>query len=333
MKNKGLKIAGLIILVLLVGFFIGPREKAPKLSAEIVDTLPAELKTLEKFISDRENSIKTLKSDNESRIIWANPDSIHKTKYCFVYLHGFTASPIEGNGLSSVLSEKYNANIYLPRLQAHGTESDENMLDFNIEKYWKSAQESYLIGKKLGEKVILLGTSTGGSLALMIAAEYSDIEAIMLYSPNIDLYDNKSFILAMPWGLQITRLFYGGKYRSWDANEEQDKYWQHYYRLEALVKLKVMLKSYMTKELFTRVTQPVFLGYYYENDENQDHVVSVPAMLEMFDELGTPADKKVKVAFPKAGEHVLTWLYSAKSIDEVRNETFNFLDKIVMPTN
>ena len=61
----------------------------------------------------------------------------------------------------------------------------------------------------------------------------------------------------------------------------------------------------MRPEVFQRITAPVFMGYYYKNEEEQDKVVSIPAMLRMFDQLGTPEDKKQKVAFPEAGDHVI----------------------------
>lgn len=45
--------------------------------------------------------------------------------------------------------------------------------------------------------------------------------------------------------------------------------------------------------------------YYYRDEVHQDSVVSVPAMLNMFSQLGTPAGKKIKEAIPYAGNHVM----------------------------
>ena len=57
----------------------------------------------------------------------------------------------------------------------------------------------------------------------------------------------------------------------------------------------------------------------------QDKVVSVPAMLKMFDQLGTPKELKVKKAFPDAGDHVITSSLSTKSYDKVTHEVTTFL--------
>ena len=45
------------------------------------------------------------------------------------------------------------------------------------------------------------------------------------------------------------------------------------------------------------------LLYYYKDSIHQDSVVSVPAMLNMFEELGSGI--KVKKAVPNAGNHVM----------------------------
>jgi hypothetical protein len=42
-------------------------------------------------------------------------------------------------------------------------------------------------------------------------------------------------------------------------------------------------------EVFEKIKVPVLMLYYYKDEENQDKVVSVEAMLKAFDELGTPA--------------------------------------------
>ena len=61
----------------------------------------------------------------------------------------------------------------------------------------------------------------------------------------------------------------------------------------------------------------------------QDNTVSVPAMLKMFDELGTPADLKQKIAFPKAGAHVIASYIRSKDWQDVEKETDKFLSDIV----
>ncbi len=71
------------------------------------------------------------------------------------------------------------------------------------------------------------------------------------------------------------------------------------------------------------------MGYYYKNDTLQDHTVSVPAMLDMFEKLGTPDELKVKQPFPEAGEHVIGSYLTSGDLDGVRKATFLFLEEVV----
>mgnify|MGYP001803425172 FL=1 len=80
------------------------------------------------------------------------------------------------------------------------------MLDLTAEDMMQSAAEAIAIGKKIGNKVILVTTSTGGTYGLYLAEQQPDIAAIILYSPNVKIYDPNSGLLAKPWGLQLARL-------------------------------------------------------------------------------------------------------------------------------
>jgi hypothetical protein len=85
----------------------------------------------------------------------------------------------------------------------------------------------------------------------------------------------------------------------------------------------------MKPEVFSRIKCPVFLGYYYKNETEQDNTVSVPAMLKMFDELGTPENLKEKKAFPMVAAHVIASYVRSKDWQSVEKETDNFLaDKV-----
>jgi hypothetical protein len=87
------------------------------------------------------------------------------------------------------------------------------------------------------------------------------------------------------------------------------------------------VETAMCPEIFERITSPVFMGYYYKNEEEKDEVVSVPAMLKMFDQLGTPRDKKEKMAFPDAGDHVIISHLSTPNHSQVEKAALNFLEE------
>ncbi|MDZ7648638.1 MAG: alpha/beta fold hydrolase [Cytophagales bacterium] len=67
---------------------------------------------------------------------------------------------------------------------------------FTADRIWEGAKQALAIGKQLGNKVILVSTSTGGTLALILAAEYpDDVHALINMSPNIAINDPAAFLL------------------------------------------------------------------------------------------------------------------------------------------
>jgi len=85
----------------------------------------------------------------------------------------------------------------------------------------------------------------------------------------------------------------------------------------------------MKPEVFEKIKCPVFLAYYYKNEEEQDKTVSIPAMLEMFDQLGTSPELKHKMPLPETGAHVIASYIRSKDWQSVERETTRFLAEVV----
>ena len=314
-------------IAVVITLYLGPKVETPDLSTDL-PTVTDDLNQLEAEVSKEERDQPLLKEDNEARIVWFD-SAYQKTPFSVVYLHGFSASQSEGDPIHREFAKRYGCNLYLSRLYAHGLSEEEPLLKMTAEKMLGSAKRAVAIGQQLGEKVILMSTSTGGTFSLYLAGAHPEIHSLVLYSPNISLYDPNSFFLSMPWGLQIARLILGGNYYSIEAPEEDQQYWNTRYRVEALTHLQALVESTMTPEVFQKVQQPVFLGYYYKSEEEQDQTVSIPAMLEMYEQLGTPESAKRKIAFPNAGDHVIASRLTCKDLENVRQETFKFAEEVL----
>jgi esterase/lipase len=328
--KKFLKWLTAIIVLLIIGYSVGPRPPKPDFKTPEI-TLPSSLTDLEQQINDSEKSVRGIKPDNQARIIWADSSKKEKTKIVFLYLHGFSASQAEGDPVHRDLAKKYNANLYLARLSEHGIErGDSTMINLTADKYEASAEKALDIAERLGDEVIVIGTSTGGTLTLFLASRHPEIKAIILYSPCVKLYDGTAVILNKPWGLQIARMVTGGALKRFEAESAAHaNYWQLHYRIEALVALQNLISNTMKPQVFEKIECPVFLAYYYKNEKEQDNTVSVPAMLKMYDELGTPPESKEKMAFPDAGAHVIASYIRSKDWQGVERETDKFLKDIV----
>jgi len=315
-------------LAIIVLYFTGPSAPIPSLTTTLPE-IKGDLKEIEEGINYSEKLFPNLKPDNQARIVWYDSVNKQKTPYSIVYLHGFSASQGEGIPVHTSFARRYGCNLYLSRLYEHGLQSEESFIDMTPEKLLQTAKEAVVIGKKLGDKVILMSTSTGGTLSLYIASGNPDVYGLICYSPNIDLYDDKSFVLISPWGLQLSRLILGSDYYNFSGPSGTTKYWITHYRIEGLIALKSLLNATMNKNVFEQVKMPVFMGYYYKDEQHQDDVVSVPAMLKMFDALGTPAKQKRKVCFPEAGTHCIAseiWSHDLKNVEQ---QTWQFAEEVL----
>ena len=319
------------LLTVTIIYLSGPKPSTPKYNKDI----PAIPDDVENYISKKE-SLHHLKKNNEARIVWANDSLKSITEYAIVYLHGFSASQEEGNPVHRNVAKYFGCNLYLSRLAEHGIDTTDQLINLTSDNYWESAKEALFIGKKLGKKVILMGTSTGGTQALQLAAAYpNDVAAIVLYSPNIEINDPNAYLLNNPWGLQIARLVKGGKLNyPADTRPIYSEYWNRPYRLEAVVNLEEMIETSVTKETLNAVKQPVLMLYYFKDEFHQDNVVRVDAMKKMFVSLSTPSNMKEEMAIPNAGHHVLGSPILSKDIMTVEKETIRFLkDKMVLKNN
>ena len=321
-------IVGLFLAVLVVGYMLGPaahpdgvRDEQIKLNSNLVE--------LEKNIADSENKA-NLRPDNEARIVWADSSRKTKTPFSIVYIPGFTASWAEGDPIHKQLAKHFGCNLYLARTHEHGVDSRDALKGLTPANYAGSAEQALAIGKALGEKVVVIGTSAGGMLTLYLASKHPEIYGLVLYSPCIAVANPALQLATTPWGRQILEQAMGGEQVAvTHYKPDRARYWLTEYHVNGLITLQAILDEFMTPDQFARVKQPVFMAYYYKDEENQDKVVSVPAMLTMYDELGTPADKKRKQAFPEAGEHVIASHFTSGDLDGIYGATEKFMTDVL----
>ncbi len=317
LKWMGISLS-LFLIALVLLYFCGPRAKF-----EAFDNQPIFLDSL----VHEDRHIPHLKPNNDARIIWA--DTMQTvTDYCFVYLHGFSASPMESDPIPQELAKRFKSNLYLARLDQHGIDDKDAFLHLTPNSYIQSAKMALAQARILGRKIIIISCSTGSTLGLYLSAADSTVAGHIMLSPNIALADPSSFLLSGPWGLQLARWVMGSPYRKWTPeNDSVRQYWTCSYRIEGLIAMKYLLDQTMQKEIFKKISHPVFMGYYYKNEKEQDETVSVKAMLSMFQDLSSDSDQKEKKSFPQAATHVIgsKWHYKAQT--ELYHAIESFLQK------
>ncbi|WP_439106306.1 alpha/beta hydrolase [Congregibacter sp.] len=237
----------------------------------------------------------------EKRILWAGQPGT-RSEYVLVYLHGFSATRQEIAPVPELVAQSLGANLFETRLAGHGRKQQQ-LADIDAEDWLDDGAEALAIAKALGDKIILMGTSTGATVALAMARhpDFSLVDSLVLVSPNFGPAGGGSGITTGPYGPQLARLILGER-RSWvAANPLQEKYWSTDYPTASIVELMRLVN--LAVELTPEAASPKSMLIY----SPQDDVVSVSKLLAGFEQL--PADQKKihKVENPESlSPHVLT---------------------------
>ena len=112
-----------------------------------------------------------------------------------VYLHGWGASPPELAPVDTDIAEALGATLLRFRLSAHGLRPTERGAAAMVEgtshaTLRRDAAAAYALARLLGERVVLVGCSTGGSLAMWLSAQPwvgPELAALVLISPGFRL--------------------------------------------------------------------------------------------------------------------------------------------------
>ncbi|MEM0992129.1 MAG: alpha/beta hydrolase [Bacteroidota bacterium] len=325
--KKLLTFIGIPIAALAAIFMAGP-----KTDFEPVDNEPMSLSVglggLEDYVAEKEAAIPNIKLDNESEIVWM--DSVRKTEYAIVYLHGYSASKGEGEPIHRNIAKQYGCNLYLPRLFQHGLDDDDAFVKLTPKGLVESAKEAVAIGKLIGEKVILMSTSTGSTLSIYLAAEDPNIHSLVMMAPNIELADPTSHLVNERWGKQLMRTIVGSDYRTWEAPEDAKQYWTTKNRIEGIVALRTLMDMSMTEATFSKIDIPTIILAYYKNEEEQDGTVSIPAMDNFLTKIKTPEDQKRIVKIANAGTHPLGSKYMNENWQDVEQAIVDFLNPLLV---
>lgn len=299
--------------------------------SHMISNLPDDPKALENWIEEQEDQVPNLKDSARATIEWADPEKKNKTKCALVYLHGFKASHSEGDPVHRNVARYFGWNLYLARLEGHGLDIDRPLVDFQTSSLQQSAIRALEIGKKLGENVVVMGTSTGGSLGIFLAAhsEYNErIKALILYSPLIKFYGSSQWLLGNRWGRYLLQFIPGRQYlltSQTNNTEAENEIWYHSYALQGALALGRFIQTWMNSSTFKKINIPLFAGYYYKNTKLQDKVVSVHAIKKMFRKVATTEPQKVLKNYPNSRTHVISSGLISKNITEITEDTINFL--------
>ncbi len=246
---------------------------------------------LDAYLSDKEQDFLLTAPDVAKKIVWFNPTVKKKTKLSIVYLHGYSATLMETHPLTENIANSLTANVFYTRLAGHG-ETKEEFAKATANSWLQDTIEAWEIGKAIGEKVIIIGTSTGATLAtwLVMTQQVSELQALIFISPNYHPAESSARLLLWPWGIKLLEVATGNAFHPWEPlNEDQGIYWMTSPALSSSAHLMALVDHVDSFDL-SKLQKPVLIFY-----SQLDTVVSVPKIKEKYALIGSGVKKLVPV--------------------------------------
>jgi esterase/lipase len=248
---------------------------------------------LTSWLEDSESRVdakQTLVPGAAKRIRWYQDQNNSKTRYSIVYLHGFSATRQEIAPVGAMVADAIGANLFETRLAGHGL-VQHALEGVRAEDWIDDAAEALSIGAMIGDRVIVMGTSTGATLALAMVGHpsFEAVSTIILLSPNFAVQDSKAEFLTWPGGPQLAYLV-AGRTRSWTPqNELQERYWSTSYPMAAVIEMMRLVK-FVRSRLPMQLGQAVLVLY-----SPSDHVVDIDWIIRGFEQLDSPRKQLVEI--------------------------------------
>lgn len=310
-------LAGVAAVLVLAGA-LGPRPTFRERWRE-----PALGPDVDEYLAAEEAAVPDLRRGAAKTVVWADPETHATTPLALVYLHGFSADRQEVEPLVTDLARDLNANAYSTRLRGHGR-GGAAMGEATVGGWLDDVAEAVAIGRKIGDRIVLIGTSTGGTLALWAATREEarpDLEALVLISPNLGPRDRSAELLLWPWGGLIARLVVGPERCFEPGSPGEAEHWTTCYPTRALLPMMALVDHVRTMDL-SAATVPMLVLY-----SPDDSVVDPEATKRVLRRPEAPAPTFFAVTDSgDPSHHVLAGrIMSPGTTDEVRTRILTFL--------
>ena len=267
LTQKALKICFVCFACLLILVFVfGPREPV-RLSAGYNKIMIGD--DIDAYLAMREGQFDDIIDGVGKQVIWADEANV-KTPLSIIYLHGFTATSKEIRPVPDRVATALGANLYFTRFTGHGRQPTA-LANATVGHWMDDVGEAIEIGKQIGETVIIMATSTGGTLAAAAAldkAAMENIGGIIFVSPNFAINSRAANLLTWPFARQWVPLVIGKEQQGNPRNDLHARYWMMTYPTTALMPMAAIVAA-VDRESYDDVEVPALFYY-----SRQDQVVA-----------------------------------------------------------
>lgn len=307
------------VIVLGAALWTWPSSPGIALQLPVIDGAPDAWLAASESRIDAEHGINP---HSEKRIRWQAGSEGSRSALAVVYLHGFSATRQEIAPAAERLADLLGANLFETRLTGHGLKSH-RLENVSAEDWLADTAEALAIGKRIGERVILVGTSTGATLALAGAlARPDDVAALVMISPNFSPRDTNADFMTWPGGPTLARWLLGPT-RSWQPyNQQQADFWTTEYPTTSLVEVMRLVKA-VRSSLPLELAQPLIVFM-----SRDDDVINVERAFASLAMVTAPAREIIEVQTLAPGHHVLAGdILAPQQTMAVVQQIFRFLSE------
>lgn len=272
----------LLGLLLFVGAFwiLAPREPV---EVDVAFDEGALEQGVAAYLSSQEARFSDITPGVEKRVIWAGAPEA-RTDWAVVYLHGFSATSEEIRPLPDRVAQALGANLVFTRLAGHGRGGDA-LAEPEVADWLHDVAEALAIGRHLGRRVLVIATSTGGTLATIAAHDprmSRDVAGLVLISPNYRVKNPAAAILTWP-GVEWWGPLVAGPERAFEPlNPQQERYWTTRYPTRAVFPMGASV-AYAAGLDHAAVTIPAMFVF-----SDADQVVDAAATRRIARQWGAP---------------------------------------------
>ena len=235
MRGIGRGIGRSLLAVLVFGAGLWVFAPAEPVDREIAFQDSSLGRDLDTWLEEREAVYPDIVPGVSKRIFWAGAKGA-RTPLAVIYVHGFSATSEEIRPVPDEVARALGANLFFTRLAGHGRGSA--AMGEPVAGDWiEDMAEAMAIGRRLGDRVLVIATSTGATLTALAVTDpvlSRDMAGVVLISPNFRVAAAGAVILDLPFARWWGPLVAGQVFSFDPRSPEQARYWTTSYPTTAL---------------------------------------------------------------------------------------------------
>ena len=242
-----------LAILIAIAWFVIPREPVDR---EISFDKNALGDDLDVYLAEVEAPFDDITPGVAKQIVWDGEPGA-QTDFAVLYIHGYSATSEEIRPVPDKVAQELGANLYFTRLRGHGR-TGAAMAEAEAGGWLEDMAEAIAIGRRIGREIIVLSTSTGGTVSAIAATDpalVEGIKGIAFISPNFRIKSKAAVILTWPLVRYWAPVLVGPERSFEPMNEGQRTYWTTRYPTVSVMPMAALV-AHADKLDYSDVTVP-----------------------------------------------------------------------------